>query len=123
MPHAPFRARVSRQGIHLQPMRLGTGTAKHDSRALPTVEPRHAHQCLLGSDMFRSFMDFCRSCGVRRFFLKKGSGEEIRLRAWLKVADPTIHTELFASADWQYIAPNHRQEHDPAILVPLIEDV
>ena len=41
----------------------------------------------------------------------------------LKVADPTFKSELFASADWQYIAPHHRQEHDPAILAPFIEVV
>ena len=32
-------------------------------------------------DMFRSFIDFCRSCGVRKVFLNEGSDEEIRLRA------------------------------------------
>ena len=73
--------------------------------------------------MFRSFVDFCRSCGVRKDFLKAGSDEELRLRAWLKVADPTFHTELFASADWQYIATHNRQELDPAILAPLIGEV
>ena len=47
---------------------------------------------------FRSFIDFCRSCGVRKVFFEGGSDEEIRLRAWLNVADSTYHTELIASA-------------------------
>ena len=74
-------------------------------------------------DMVRSFIDFCRSCVVRKVFINGRSVEEIRLRSWLKVADPTFKTKLFASADWQYIHLHHRQEHDPAILATFIEDV
>ena len=56
-------------------------------------------------------------------FLSGGRDEEIRLRAWLNVADSTFHAELIASADLQYIAPHHIQEHDPANRCLFIEEV
>ena len=89
---------------------------------LPWNPAMHTNVCS-AVDMFRSFIAFFRSSEVRMIFLKGCSDEEIRLMAWLTVGDPSFHSELLSSADWQYIAPHHRQEHDPDILVPFIEEV
>ena len=50
-------------------------------------------------------MGFCRNLGVATIFLKMDQAEADRLRSWFKLADSTFDLQLYASADWHYIAP------------------
>ena len=55
-------------------------------------------------------MGFCRNLGIAKIFRQGNRAEADRLPSWFKLADSTFDLQLYASADWRYIAPKRREQ-------------